>query len=207
MKKTYLYYHLLSGSDLPIQKQDTIYNFFVSHEGKEFVGFWKEGLVDKDRLELWHIFQEHIGKNRGIIGKSNTLFLNLQKLFRVSRGLSERIHFYKGAQWFSITDGLARYVLENRKWVEQTFKYTRWCDEVFLQTIIGNSSWDDDVYERYAKDDNKAAMRCIDWKRGNPYIFRLSDYDMLIQSDMMFARKFSADVDTEIVQMIKETYA
>lgn len=30
-----------------------------------------------------------------------------------------------------------------------------------------------------AMDDNIAAMCCIDWQRGKPYIFRLADYDML----------------------------
>lgn len=204
LKRNYAYYHLLSGADLPIQTQDTIHHFFEQHQGKEFVGFYGSELEDKDRVDLWHVFQEHIGKNRGIVGKCNTLFLKIQKLLRVSKGLTKRIHFYKGVQWFSITDDLARYVVENREWAEQTFKYTRWCDEVFLQTIVGNSKWDSRVYKRFAMDDSTAAVRYIDWKRGNPYVFRQSDYDMLGCSNMMFARKFDAEIDGGIVLKIRE---
>ena len=35
----YLYYHLLSGVDLPIKSQDYIHEFFQKNYGKEFVGF------------------------------------------------------------------------------------------------------------------------------------------------------------------------
>ena len=35
-------------------------------------------------------------------------------------------------------------------------------------------------------------MRLIDWRRGNPYVWRDEDYDELIHSDRIFARKFSS---------------
>ena len=37
---SYAYYHLLSGTDLPIKSQDYIHAFFQQNAGKEFVGFW-----------------------------------------------------------------------------------------------------------------------------------------------------------------------
>ncbi|MEI3469471.1 MAG: beta-1,6-N-acetylglucosaminyltransferase [Bacteroides intestinalis] len=36
-KESYSYYHLLSGTDLPIQTQDYIHSFFQINAGKEFV--------------------------------------------------------------------------------------------------------------------------------------------------------------------------
>ena len=82
-----------------------------------------------------------------------------------------------------------------------TFKYTSCCDEIFLQTIVYNSKYFDNLY---LKQDNsyKANQRYIDWTRGEPYTFKINDYDELIKSDMLFARKFSTKIDKEIVDKI-----
>ena len=45
-------------------------------------------------------------------------------------------------------------------------------------------------------------MRYIDWDRGNPYVFRIDDYDALMKSDCMFARKFDEKIDKEIIEKI-----
>lgn len=50
--------------------------------------------------------------------------------------------------------------------------------------------------------DHLACVRLIDWKRGNPYVFRKDDFEMIRSSPAMFARKFSLDVDSDIVDMI-----
>ena len=47
-------------------------------------------------------------------------------------------------------------------------------------------------------------MRYIDWTRGNPYIFRSADFEQLMSSDRMFARKFDEKVDFDIVERIFE---
>ena len=38
----YDYYHILSGTDLPIKNRDEIYSFFDENAGKEFVEFWRD---------------------------------------------------------------------------------------------------------------------------------------------------------------------
>ena len=47
-------------------------------------------------------------------------------------------------------------------------------------------------------------MRFIDWNKGNPYIFRSIDFEQLMSSDRMFARKFDEKVDFDIVERIFE---
>ena len=49
-------------------------------------------------------------------------------------------------------------------------------------------------------------MRKIDWIRGKPYIWRISDLDYLKSSSMLFARKFDYNIDKEIIFKIKELY-
>lgn len=47
-------------------------------------------------------------------------------------------------------------------------------------------------------------MRYIDWTKGNPYIFRSADFEQLMSSDRMFARKFDEGIDFDIVERIFE---
>ena len=54
-------------------------------------------------------------------------------------------------------------------------------------------------------------MRYIRWDkkgelRGSPYTFKISDYNELIESDKLFARKFDENVDFEIIEKIYEYF-
>lgn len=120
---------------------------------------------------------------------------------KINRVKKIKKEFRYGSNWFSITHNLANYVLENEDFIKKTFKYTSCCDEIFLQTIVYNSKYFDNLY---LKQDNsyKANQRYIDWTRGEPYTFKINDYDELIKSDMLFARKFSTKIDKEIVDKI-----
>ena len=44
--------------------------------------------------------------------------------------------------------------------------------------------------------------RLIDWNRGSPYTFRQADFQELMASDCMFARKFDETVDGAIIDEI-----
>ena len=131
----------------------------------------------------------------------HSLFLKIQKLLKINRIKGEEDSFKYGANWFSITDDLARYVLKNKKYIKKTFKYTLCADELFLQTLVFDSSFYDKLYLKNS-DDYTQIMRYIDWKRGEPYTFRLEDYDELMKSGMFFARKFSTNTDKLIIDKI-----
>ena len=49
------------------------------------------------------------------------------------------------------------------------------------------------------------SLRCIDWERGMPYVFRVEDFDMIVNSGKLFARKFSTSVDEEIIDRIYDS--
>lgn len=59
----------------------------------------------------------------------------------------------------------------------------------------------DNLYS-YIIDDYHANMRDIDWKRGRPYTWRNTDFDELMASDYLFARKFDEQIDDQIVHKI-----
>jgi len=46
------------------------------------------------------------------------------------------------------------------------------------------------------------ALRHIDWNRGLPYVWHKNDYNELINCNDLFARKFSSEVDRDIIDLI-----
>ena len=198
----YQHYHLLSGADLPIKTQDQIVRFFEANKDKEFVRFEKPDYSHQDRTQYYHLLQDKVGRSRNILCRgSEHLLVKLQKILHIKR--NKNIQFQKGTNWFSITDDFARYVIDREEWIKKTFRYTFCCDEVFLQTLLIESPYIDNLYHKEFDNDPHAIMRFIDWKRGNPYTFRISDFDELCESEMLFARKFDASVDSEIIKSLE----
>lgn len=194
----YAYYHLLSGVDLPIKTQDEIHAFFNSNQGKEFVCFAPD--MELNRFHYYWPFCEkftNLNAFERIITKWSRKFQSITHFRR-----NKRIVFRKGDNWFSITHDCAKYVTDSEKWIKRTFHHTRACDEVFLQTLLYNSPFYKNVFHPDMDDDRIAIMRYIDWTRGEPYVFRTSDYDDLLSSPYLFARKFDERIDGHIINMI-----
>lgn len=208
LNEKYMYYHLLSGADLPIKSQEYILEFFDMNSGKEFVHFDSEKISEKyaDRIKYYHIMQRHMRsvKNKSIqkiIEIINNMSIQVQKLIRINRNKS-KIELQKGANWFSITHELAKYVVNKREWIEEFFKNTANPDELFLQTLIINSYFKDNLYCKKFDNTYDSCKRFIDWERGNPYVWREIDFDLLIKSDFLFARKFDYLKSPNIVNEI-----
>ena len=198
----YQHYHLLSGQDLPIKKQEDIISFFSKNPDKEFVRFEKPYYAYEERTRYYHFLQEKVGRSHNVLYAIEKLLIYLQKAMHIHR--NKNIKFQKGTNWFSITDEFARYVVEREDWIKKVFKYTRCCDEVFLQTLLLNSPYN--LYYKEFDNDCHAIMRFIDWNRGRPYTFVRRDFDELCDSDLLFARKFDADADSEIIELIQKKF-
>ena len=199
-KRNHSYYHLISGADMPLKNQNDIYNFFENHYGMEFIHFDEKELRNeyRNRINKYYLFT---GKKKSIIKKIiNKLFLLLQ--FKKNR-IDNNIVLGKGANWFTITDKLANYVLSYEKEIRKMYKYTLTADEMFLQTLVLNSEFKEKLYNQKFNDDYSSILYCIDWKRGNPYVYKDEDFNELMNSKMLFARKFDINIDKNIILKIK----
>lgn len=203
----YDYYHLLSGEDLPIKTQDYIHHFFEQNKGKEFIRFENQIFLHSERVAQYHFAQRLIGKPdlHPHLYSLEHYFVKLQKIIGIKR--NRYVQFQKGANWFSITDELAREVVSRKSWIKKVFKFTECCDEVFLQTIVNQSKFKERLYHTKFDNDIHSIMRLIDWNRGNPYIFKYIDKSLLKQTDMLFARKFNCEVDRKIIEFIAQSLA
>lgn len=202
-KGHYRYYHLISGMDLPLKTQDEIHAFFQENHGKEFMEFNEEACRAKnfyDRVQHYYFFANLGFNNRSTIGHGmrylDTISVKVQKALHIYREL--RFPLYRGAQWFSITDGLVQYVLSQKDAVRKQFDYTFLTDEIFLQSVAVSSPLRDNIVNN--------CLRAIDWERGLPYTFRKEDVPMLLASDSLWARKFDQRVDGEAIEMIAQHF-
>lgn len=203
-KKNYRYYHLLSGQDLPIKSQEEIYEFFEKNNGKQFISFQEKEFKFEKRIKYYYPFQEILGRIafktlRGkIISKPIMKIQDILKIYR-----NKNIKFQKGDQWFSITDEFAKHVVSNEKKYTKIFKSTYCPDELFIQTIFINSKYIKSLYSHEYNNPSISTKRFIDWNRGTPYVWKSEDFNELIESKSMFARKFDEKTDKEIINKIK----
>lgn len=203
----YSYYHLLSGQDLPIKSRDYIYRFFDEGKG-EFIQFASGELEYHRRytsaryplLASRRYRKSNLMKSTSEIGARLQLFLHIDA--QAKTGVDWK--FYDGATWFSITDDFACYMLSQRKDIEHVFKYAKAPDEFLAPTVAMNSRFADS----FARDGEGKIVktRAIDWTRGSPYIWggAADDFDLLMQSNCLFARKFDERIHGEIVDKIYE---
>lgn len=212
-KRQYRYYHLLSGADFPLKTQDDIHNFFKTYDGKEFIHFSKvekkEAKRVLSRISRYHIFQDYSPKRSSKFLKIcmtalDKSFLIIQRILGVNRLKSNLLNIKFGSSWFSITDDFAGYVLQHQEWIEKHFSYSKCADELFLQTLIYNSPFEKRLSSYRFNDDHLSNMRKIDWSqtKKNPEIWTVTDYDNLIKTDHLFARKFDLTIDSALIKQL-----
>lgn len=200
------YYHLLSGTDLPIKTHEEIESFFIKNNGSEFVNFDAmpcNNVSVENRVKYYYLdFLRGEGSFTTLKRYLMEYSLKTQKLLKVNRLKKTELHVMKGNQWFDITHQFACYILEvtKKEKLKKQFKYTNCPDELFVQTILFNSGY----YEKISKID----IRYIDWsKHGrSPETLTMEYWESLCKSDRIFARKFSEKRDSLLVQKVFDTF-
>ncbi|HFH9838519.1 TPA: beta-1,6-N-acetylglucosaminyltransferase [Streptococcus suis] len=203
-QNSYDYYHLLSGSDLPLKSQDEIHDFFKMHEGDEFVDLFSAEFSLVNRVNYYNLFRKKIGRGNTIttnlLKRVSYLLIFIQKIVGIKR--NKQVEFQKGANWFSITDSFARYVVEKREWIEKVFAYTECGDEVFLQTILINSVYFQNVHSLDYDNSVNTIKRLIIFENYKPHVFIEKDLELLLDTSALFARKFDQGISDVVVSKL-----
>lgn len=195
----YDYYHLISGTDMPLASQNVIHDFFDAHHGQEFVGFQKDAQLDEyaGRIKYYHFFQSWNRNGSKLCERLQRFSLKIQKKLHVNRIKHKKIQFKKGLNWFSATDSFMRYVLQNESQVRRMYKYGHCVDEIFIQTLLYNSQHYQNLYKGPF-----ASRRYTDWTRGCPYTFTEEDFDLLVNSGCFWARKIRQNQSGKLPDML-----
>ena len=202
--RVYDYVHLISGADLPLKSNDEIHRFFNENAGRQFVHFTADNVSESSegRIKNYHLFRRRRNLFTKILAQ---IALRVQMLCGVNRLKNTNIKVQKGCNWFSITGEFAAYIAQESERLKKILRFSYCGDEVFVQTALLNSPFADDVYMKNCGNNHLACARLIDWQRGNPYVFKMQDFDLIKNSPAMFARKFDMDVDSEIIDKVLQS--
>jgi hypothetical protein len=186
---------LLTGQDYPLRSNEEIADFFTDHERQSFIDhfplpFDEWDLGGMDRIDSWHVR----------LGGQHFRFRGPAKL-GVTRRFPLGLRPFGGSAYWCLTRECIDYIvrfLQNAPRYSRFFKYVNVPDEIFFQTIVLNSPLRDLV----VNDD----LRYIEWREraiaGGPAVLGRGDFNRIMSSPKLFARKFDMTDDAEILDMI-----
>jgi hypothetical protein len=221
IKNRYDYYFLLSGQDYPIKTTEYILNFLKNSKGMNFIEFkeiYEKGWGSERLSKYYYILLRELNSKYLL----NTSWFGKRVLYRIiqefivflensTTGVAKllkkkptdflKIPLYGGSQWWILSseaiDCIMKYIGTQESFVKG-MKRSLIPDEVFFQTILSNS-------DLVTKMENKN-YRYIVMEEGrfHPKILTMEDYDKLIKSDCIFARKFDDIYDSKVLDLIHE---
>ncbi|MEB3121991.1 MAG: beta-1,6-N-acetylglucosaminyltransferase [Snowella sp.] len=203
------YFHIISGQDFPTKSCDYIQDFITKNKGKEFLEFfeipakqWSDEEGGMSRIWYFNFYDFFNAKT--ITGQKIISFLiKIQIKLKFKRQMQQNLpKLFGGSTWWTLSYSCLKYVIDytkNKPYLLKRFKYTFASEEFFFQTIIMNSPFKDNVVNNN--------LRYIEWKCKNnscPAILDDTDFDNIIVSDAIFARKFQQSISEKLIDKIKE---
>ncbi len=201
----YSYYHLLSGVDMPLKTNDERYPFF-ENSGKNFVGIVPhESFYSVRRVKYYHpLLHNPFYRTCMPLKGLDRIFEYCQRVLGINRLRRSSWKIIDGWQWFSIRHDLCMALVEAEDRIRKMFHSSIASDELFIQSFVYNMpGFRETLYDE--KDLKNGSMRYIDWQRGRPYTWvdeAENDFDLLMNSPYMFARKFSEAKSASLVDRI-----
>ena len=184
----YDYYHIISGTTLPLKPPSGIEAYFEILAGKSVFSGLCQDLPYQETLKVrrYNMFlRDYASPNAFRRRCSQFLWKSAIAIQRVlgieaNRGKA----FYKASNWVSLTDEAVRYLLARKKEILKTYRYSFCGDEFFAPSELMASPLKDTLIN-----DERYLLHSI--SRSNASIYRLDDYDALCGTDYLFARKFT----------------
>jgi len=216
------YYHLLSGTDLPIKPHSEITRFFEENAGREFI----QGVrfpprsFTRWRIRYYYPFQHVVGhkylRPLGLLQYALLLpqiLVGVNRLRRLPRLLGQPLDFHKSSQWFSATHGFVTDLLEfySREENLRVYRMTICADEIFVQMFAFHSKYRERIFlhKRFPGREGLSFnnMRCFMFQKGfqgSPVTYTMDDLAWLMESGQLWARKFSYDRHPDVVDAVLE---
>jgi hypothetical protein len=199
-KIDYGFYNLLSAQDYPIKTNNEIVEFFSKNKNHSYVYY-----DPKDESDWWvggvERFQKYHLTDYNFKGKSTVERIINSVLPRRKFPLSLQLYGGSKASWWSLNKEAAVYLINYLQPGNKLNTFLKFCwgtDEFVIPTVLLNSP-----LKEWIINDN---LRYIDFPEGmaNPKILGVEDKDKLMQSTMLFARKFDMEISPEILDEIDE---
>lgn len=191
------WFHLISGTDFPLKRIEQINAFYEQAENVDcFMETEPIPAHLSNRVELYHF---HVRRNNSINPLLRYILrktLALQYRLGVCRKHPENLPFLYGSNWGDFRRKAVEALLGKRREILKSTKYTSIANEVYKQSFLQDKGL-------RIVNDNK---RYIDWTQRAPSPKSLlpEDYQTIIESDKLFARKFDSPESEKLRQHIIE---
>jgi hypothetical protein len=213
----YDYVVYMTGQCYPIKPNLFMDDFLDKHKRTSFIEYspfpsvklggqaWRYG--GYDRIEHWHFHSLGTNLKARLRSIQNLRYDHPYWMIRLlanvvfpKRTFPHSLHPYGGEGTWCLhrthIDYIRRFMCERPDFAK-FFKFVNIPDEIFFQTILANSSFTNDLINQ--------KLHFIKWPTkpsSHPLILRLEDFDNLATSPALFARKFDATVDEQILDHI-----
>lgn len=198
------YIHIISGQDIRIKSWDVFENLFTNCDNIYMTCF--------DQTEFTPIvhrrYQQHIITSRGthigkIVSILNKSYLKIQKKLNLTWSTIKPFkQIYKGVIWCSMPRAAAEYTInytQKHPSFLRNLSHVSIPEEFFFQTILMNSKYSNNII--------KNNLRYTDWTKrngSNPAFLDETDYNKLLETDCVFARKIDSVISKNLLTMLKE---
>jgi len=188
------YFHLITGQDFPVKPKE--YFFYDLDISKDYLQYFKLPIKQWNdgggiyRFEHYNFFEYFDYKK--VTGKLIITFIkDLQKILRIKRKLTIKNFFnvlYGGGTYWSLTRNSLQYVLDfgdKNPEILNSLQFTFCAEELYFQSVLLNSN----LHENIVNDN----LRYVDWTSGRggyPAFLDETDYEKIIDTKILFARKF-----------------
>jgi hypothetical protein len=199
---------LCSGQDFPIKSAAYIVDWLDIHKNHDFLetfpsknnGLDHENNYDKRNAiyfpdwmlgkEAWKRLTKRIYTE--MTGGYNRTF----SLFR--RKPIDGMRFFFGSQWICLTCKTLNWMIEYMEDHPEYYQYFKNCncpDESFFQTLVMNSPYAEQRMDY---------LHYLEWPTGksNPKVLTIEDYQKLVDSDKLMARKFDDVSSKTLIDML-----
>ncbi len=205
------YYHFITGQDFPLKNVEEINEFFSQNNGKEFISLssaeFSQALYAR-RSVVKHPFLKKCGRTKNKWYYLWFLSTGIQKVFyKIFKPKWSPEKYLTGSQFFSITQSFAEYVVKSKEEVFKRHDNTLNADEAFIQMLVYNSSFKENLYVPYLDNGIKSNMRYIDWTRGSdgsPTTIDEQEVPRALESGMMFTRKCDIVNHPKAIEMLEK---
>lgn len=186
---------LVSGQDYPISSNDDIRDFFSENRGVEFIEAFPLDLTDAAqsgwspyyRFRRYHIWQ---GDRR-------------RKIPILRKGLPP-LPMYHGSTWWALSKDAIFYLhgeIGRNRALRRFLQTGFLVEEVYIPTLMMSSP-----FSQLVSGQNVTFDQWAPTSGPHPKILEASDFDQLVASPKLFARKFDTDVDYKILDLLDSVY-
>ena len=204
------YFWLCSGQDFPIANSNYIVDFLAKNPNKNYINFFNSkeyGLGYNNNYDKRNqiIYPKWIMNPKKHLKILKRIYVELTGGYNHTFKIMQRKdlpceHFYFGASWWCLNNETINWIICYNKEHPEYFKFFETClcsDESFFHTLVMMSPFKKNVNDY---------LHYIDWSgcKNSPNILKTKDYDSIIKSDKLMARKFDIDVDSNIIIKLKK---